>query len=128
MTPTKLTKVKADKMTKSERILIGSSNVANFYLKADFDEYPEYQMTKCTRFNSFKIQMKNLEKENKLVVISVIENFLADAAKQSEAQDPNNYATNFNETIATAIQDFVNVVKDFRSPHFCWSSQFIDHY
>ena len=61
-------------MINHERVLIGSSNVANFYKKSDFSEYPDYRMIKSTRFETFKAQMLKLERSNKLVVISVIEN------------------------------------------------------
>ena len=95
-----------------ERVLIGSSNVANFYKKVDFSEYPDYQMIKSTRIATFKAQMMKLEKSNKLVVISVIENFLADAARKGEEEDPENYEVHFNEILSSAIQEFVDIVKE----------------
>ena len=76
---------------KSERLIIGSSNVYNFYRREDFSEYPEYHILKCTKSYAFKAQMNILEKENKLIVVSVIENFLADAARKGESDDPDNY-------------------------------------
>jgi hypothetical protein len=99
-------------MINHERVLIGSSNVANFYKKSDFSEYPDYRMIKSTRFETFKAQMLKLERSNKLVVISVIENFLSDAARKGEAENVENYEVNFNEIISSAIQEFVTVVKD----------------
>ena len=95
----------------NERVLIGSSNVSNNYEKEVFTEYPEYHMMKCTRFNAFKAQMNLLDKENKLVVISVIENFLADAAKREESNDPDNYVTNFDEILSSAIQEYADEIK-----------------
>ena len=56
--------------------------------------------------------MLKLERSNKLVVISVIENFLSDAARKGEAENVENYEVNFNEIISSAIQEFVTVVKD----------------
>ena len=110
MTPTN--KVHEAKMTiKNERVLIGSSNVSNFYRKDDFSEYPEYHMMKCTRLQAFKAQMNLLEKENKLIIISVIENFLADAARKGESDDPENYASNFDEIVSSAIQEYVDEIK-----------------
>ena len=96
---------------KSERIIIGSSNVYNFYRREDFSEYPEYHILKCTRSYAFKAQMNILEKENKLIVVSVIENFLADAARKGESDDPDNYVTNFDDILASAIQEYVDEIK-----------------
>ena len=96
---------------KSERLIIGSSNVYNFYRREDFSEYPEYHILKCTRSYAFKAQMNILEKENKLIVVSVIENFLADAARKGESDDPDNYVTNFDDILASAIQEYVDKIK-----------------
>ena len=96
---------------KSERLIIGSSNVYNFYRREDFSEYPEYHILKCTRSYAFKAQMNILEKENKLIVVSVIENFLADAARKGESDDPDNYVTNFDDILASAIQEYVDEIK-----------------
>ena len=99
-------------MTKiHERVLIGSSNVANFYKKTDFEEYPDYQMIKSTRIGTFKAQMMKIDQSNKLVVISVIENFLADAARKGEEEDPETYEVHFDEILSSAIEEFVEVVK-----------------
>ena len=100
------------KTTKSERVLIGSSNIFRFYKPADFTEVPDYHLIKCTRISAFMGQMKALEKENKLVVVSVIENFLADAAKAGEQEDPENYRDNFDDIPSNAIQEYVDVVKE----------------
>ena len=100
------------KITKSERVLIGSSNIFRFYKPSDFTEVPDYHLIKCTRISAIMGQMKALEKENKLVVVSVIENFLADAAKAGEQEDPENYRDNFDEILSNAIQEYVDVVKE----------------
>jgi hypothetical protein len=111
LTPPKINT--AVKMTKiHERVLIGSSNVANFYKKTDFEEYPDYQMIKSTRIGTFKAQMMKIDQSNKLVVISVIENFLADAARKGEEEDPETYEVHFDEILSSAIQEFVEVVKE----------------
>ena len=86
-------------MSKNERILIGSSNVFRFYRQESFADYPTYEVVKCTRSPTFKVQMKSLNEENKLVVVSVIENFLVDAARKGETNDPDNFATKFDEII-----------------------------
>ena len=96
---------------KNERVIIGSSNVYNNYRKEDFSDYPEYHLMKCTRQHAFRAQMNLLEKGNKLIVISVIENFLADAAKKGESDDPENYTANFDEILSSAIQEFVDEIK-----------------
>ena len=113
MTPTHNTQKKTAKMNKNhERILVGSSNVANFYKKSDFSEYPDYQMIKSTRIGTFKAQMLNINESNKLIVVSVIENFLADAARKGEEEDPEQYEVHFDEILSSAIQEYVDVVKE----------------
>ena len=99
-------------LTRNERVLIGSSNVFRFYRPESFADYPKYEMLKCTRSHTFKVQMKSLDKANKLVVISVIENFLVDAAKKGESIDPENFASKFDEIISSEIKDFADTVKE----------------
>ncbi len=55
-----------------------SSNVSRFYGNPAPKGYREYQLVKCTDFNSFKSQLTDVKPNIKCVVISVIENFLAD--------------------------------------------------
>ena len=99
-------------MSKQERVLVGSSNIYKFYLPARFPDYPTYEMKNCTRIDVFKVLMQSLEKDNKLILISVIENFLADAARKGQHENPENYEANFDDILSSAIQNFVDTVKE----------------
>jgi hypothetical protein len=67
-------------------LLIGSSNVARFYVAGSFKNYREYNMIKCTNYDSFVVHMENLSPINKSVLISVVENFLADKVGDRESE------------------------------------------
>ena len=62
------------------RLLIGSSNVAGTYSPEKFKGYPPYKMAKCTRIEVFKALMDDI-KDEKEVIIAVIENFICDAVR-----------------------------------------------
>ena len=62
------------------RLLIGSSNVAGTYRPEKFKGYPPYKMAKCTRIEVFKAMMDDI-KDEKEVIIAVIENFICDAVR-----------------------------------------------
>ena len=63
------------------RILIGSSNIYRFYNVEKIPICKQYKMVNCTAMEVFKVKMEELEKVNKEVVISVVENFICDAVK-----------------------------------------------
>jgi hypothetical protein len=67
-------------------LLIGSSNVARFYGAGSFKNYREYNLIKCTNNDSFVAHMENLSSTNKSVLISVVENFLADKVGDRESE------------------------------------------
>jgi hypothetical protein len=88
-------------------LLIGSSNVSRFYNPKQFKDHREYKMVKCTDIDSFKAHMIDINKNNKCVVISVIENFIEDWVKDrtEEPEEPIGECIEaFVETIATTIK------------------------
>jgi hypothetical protein len=62
-------------------MIIGSSNVYRFYNQEAFKEYGTYKMQKCTNEKVFKVAMDEVTMDKGEVLISVIENFLADSVK-----------------------------------------------
>jgi hypothetical protein len=66
------------------RLLIGSSNVIRTYCAEKFKGYPPYKAIKCTRIEVYKVLMDDIKNE-KEVIIAVIENFLCDAGKSIQS-------------------------------------------
>jgi hypothetical protein len=66
----------ATRVTKMERVIIGSSNVYRFYRPEVFKDFKQYNMVRCTDIVTFKAVVENLEAEENEVIISVLENFL----------------------------------------------------
>ena len=94
------------------RILIGSSNVYRFYLPETFREFKTYSMVKCTNVETYKARMECIDpKEEKLVIISVIENFIADAVRKIQTDEGEVEAEKFDSTICNTIKDFFVVLK-----------------
>ena len=60
-------------------LLIGSSNVNRHYRTNDFSSYRKYEMVKCTQMSGFKVYMDGVAQTKKMVVISVVENFVVNA-------------------------------------------------
>ena len=83
-------------------LLIGSSNVNRFYKSADFPDVRKYKMVKCTQMEGFTAYMDSLDKINDTVLISVIENFVADAVG-ADTVEP-------EATIDKCIKDFLTTV------------------
>ncbi len=89
-----------------ERLLIGSSNIAGNYNPSKFKEYPPYKMIKCTKVELFRVAVETIKDERE-VIISVIENFLCDAVRP--INDPT--SGQIDTVIEGVIDDFVGVVK-----------------
>ena len=89
-----------------ERLLIGSSNVAGFYDPSKFKEYPPYKMIKCTKVELFRVAVETI-KDEKEVIISVIENFLCDAIRS--LKDPT--SEQIDSMVEGVLDDYVGVVK-----------------
>lgn len=89
------------------RLLIGSSNVAMTYKPEKFKEYPPYKMLKCTRFEVFKVMMEEIKNE-KEIIIAVIENFICDAVRNL----PNASSDSIDSAIDATIKEFMGVVQN----------------
>ena len=68
-------------------IVIGSSNVHRFEKLLKDEDKQKIDVRKCTRFESFKVGMDELEETDKKVLISVIENFVCDSVNATEGED-----------------------------------------
>ena len=68
-------------------IIIGSSNAHRFVKFLKDEDKQNMDVRKCTRFESFKVGMDELEESDKKVLITVIENFVCDAVKALEGED-----------------------------------------
>jgi hypothetical protein len=108
-------------------LLIGSSNVSRFYGNRAPKGYREYQLVKCTDFNSFKSQLTDVKPNIKCVVISVIENFLADkVGKEIESPDSliidclNEFVSTIESTVARLPDTRIGVVMPLGRPALQW--------
>ena len=88
------------------RLLIGSSNVAGVYNPSKFKEYAPYKAIKCTKVEMFRVVVEELRDE-KEVIISVIENFLCDAVRP--VQDPTTEQMDY--MLERVIDDYMCVIK-----------------
>lgn len=86
------------------RILIGSSNVNRFYSPEKFKDYKPYTMVKCCNKETYKARMECLDPKEKLIIISVVENILADAVRGSSDEQ-------FDSIICEAMKDFFVTLK-----------------
>jgi hypothetical protein len=66
-------------------LLIGSSNIVQFYKAKDFDRYRPYTVARCTEIDSFVAIMEETTDSN--VVISVIENFVSTLVRSNPTGD-----------------------------------------
>jgi hypothetical protein len=83
-------------------LLIGSSNVNRFYQSTDYPDVRPYKMIKCTQMSGFKAYMENLDAGSKMVLISVVENFVVDAVG-ADVVEP-------EVTIDRCIKDYLTVI------------------
>jgi len=68
-------------------ILIGSSNITRHYTPENHGTFREYHSVKCTSAGAFRAQMIGLDNTSSSVLISVIENILADHVGQSDQME-----------------------------------------
>jgi hypothetical protein len=87
----------------SGSLIIGSSNVCRLFDSGKFNHSRSYSAIKCTQALSFDAHMSSVGKDNKFVIISVIENFIADAV--SNEREP-------GAEIVHCLNTFCNVVGD----------------
>jgi hypothetical protein len=85
-------------------MLIGSSNVAKFYKVDKFKDFCQYNVARCTTYDSFKATMTELDEG--VAVISVFENIMADAVK-GLSKDPEK----MEEAILKSINGVLELVK-----------------
>ena len=68
-------------------IIIGSSNTYHFVQYLKDDEKSEIDLQKCTKLESLKVHLDNLEETDKKVLVTVVENFVCDAVKDENGED-----------------------------------------
>jgi hypothetical protein len=98
-----LTKLKSHR--KMLRLLIGSSNVYRTYEHEKFKGYPSYKMIKCTRIKVFEAAMEKI-KDEKEVIIAVIENFICDAVRDTQEPTPDL----IDDAIDKILKNFMGVI------------------
>ena len=84
-------------------MIIGSSNVCRLFDSGKFKHSRSYSAIKCTQALSFDAHMSSVSKDNKFVIISVIENFIADAV--SNESEPGAEIVHCLKTFCTVIGD-----------------------
>jgi len=83
--------------SKMNRVIIGSSNVYRYYNKATYTDYNDYILLKCVHIKSFEVILATLGKDDKEVIVSVLENFL-DRAGSGETTEEG-YLLKLGETM-----------------------------
>ena len=68
-------------------IIIGSSNTYHFIQYLKDDEKSEIDLQKCTKLESLKVHLDNLEETDKKILITVVENFVCDAVREENGED-----------------------------------------
>ena len=84
-------------MNRVNRVIVGSSNVFRYYNQDSFKDYKDYMILKCTDIKSFEAILANLGKDDKEVIVSVLENFL-DRSGSEESTDEG-YLLRLGETM-----------------------------
>jgi hypothetical protein len=84
------------------KVLLASSNVYKFHDdKGKISS--SYKIIKCTQAETFEAHMTHLREENKLVLISVVENFIADAVTNRAEPDAE---------IVFCLKSFLKLIED----------------
>jgi hypothetical protein len=84
--------------------LIGSSNVYRFYNPRAFTSMREYTLLKCTQVEVLKATLSSLKEDSKVVILSVVENFIVDAVGTN--------TKNPEKAIKECIDDFLKDVDE----------------
>ena len=100
-----------------QRLLIGSSNVAGTYTTTRFKEYPPFKMLKCTKFELFRVALEEL-KDEKEIIISVIENFVCDGVRKLQNPTPDQIDGSIEEVITSFMVDIKRAAKRLPSTKF----------
>ena len=85
-------------------IIIGSSNTERFYKCLD-EEKELTEVKKCTKIQTFKALMNELEVSDTQVIVSVIENFLCDSIGMEREKKK------IEEKFDVTIKDFLDMVR-----------------
>ena len=80
------------RLRKMLKLFIGSSNIYRFYKPEVFKEYDMYKMIRCPNEKVFKVSMEGIVMEKGEVILSVIENFLANVVAGCNDRDSMNKA------------------------------------
>ena len=80
-------KYKLKRRRKMKIIVIGSSNAHRFVKFLKDEDKQNIDVRKCTRFESFRVGMDEIEESDKKVLITVIENFVCDSVNALEGED-----------------------------------------
>ncbi len=96
-------------------ILIGSSNVYRFYQADIFPAHKQYTMVKCVNMATYKARMCCIDTKEKFIIISTIENFIADAIKGKGNLTDEFGVVNkegFNETLKDTLNTFFRSINE----------------
>ena len=110
-------------------MIIGSSNVYRFYRSESFPTFKSYSMVRCTDIVSFKAIMGNLENDDKEIIVAVVENFLATAARDQTSDEAkieamgkvvNEYCQIIRTTARSRRETKISVALPIKRPKFEW--------
>jgi hypothetical protein len=88
------------------RVLVGSSNVYRYYNRGEYPNFNEYLSARCTDIKSFEAIMTNLGKNDKEVIVSVLENFI-DKAGSTESSDEG-----WALEVGATIEKFFKIIRE----------------
>jgi hypothetical protein len=86
-------------------LIIGSSNVERHYKDVDKEVVDGTIMERCTKMEVFRVLMSKVREEIKVVIISVVENFLSDAVGGERNSDA------MARTIDGTMKEYLDVVE-----------------
>jgi hypothetical protein len=87
-------------------IIIGSSNVYRFFRPERDAAGRKYVMVRCTDISSFRAIMTNLESDDKEVIVSVVENFLATAARDEKTEEGR------FEALGESVKEYMRIIRE----------------
>ena len=86
-------------------VIIGSSNVDRFYKEVDKSLVGDTRYDRCTKYETFGALMDNITEKVKIVIITVVENFLSDAVGGERNEEE------MARTIDGKMNEFLEVVE-----------------
>ena len=87
-------------------LIIGSSNVDHFYKDVDKNLVENTRYERCTKYEVFTVVMDKIKENVKVVIISVVENFLSDLVGGEKDEDA------VARTIDGKMKEFLQVVEE----------------